>query len=117
MLLFVIMLFLSRIYSYSQKENLSKKDKTFEKDMSISLESFYREDNEDSFSSIELSVENDFGSKFDFAEFKKEKCIGRGSFGTVFLCSISDSERKFAVKILEKEVLYIWIQLKNPNFN
>ena len=38
----------------------------------------------------------------NFNNFKKEKCIGRGGFGTVNICTIAPShDRKFAVKHLD----------------
>ena len=44
---------------------------------------------------------NSLETPLDFTNFKKEKCIGKGSFGTVFLCSLPpDFKRKFALKHL-----------------
>ena len=44
--------------------------------------------------------------KLDFSKFKKEECIGKGSFGNVFKCSIPpDLQQKYAVKQIE--ILYV----------
>jgi len=40
--------------------------------------------------------------KLDFSKFNKEECIGKGSFGNVFKCSIPPNiEHKYAVKQIE----------------
>jgi hypothetical protein len=41
-------------------------------------------------------------AQLDFSNYKKEKCIGKGSFGTVFLCTLPPDfkTRKFALKHL-----------------
>ena len=44
--------------------------------------------------------------KLDFSKFNKEECIGKGSFGNVFKCSIPpDLQQKYAVKQIE--ILYV----------
>ena len=49
----------------------------------------------------ETPLVNSLEMPLDFSDFKKEKCIGKGSFGTVFLCSLPpDFKRKFALKHL-----------------
>ena len=49
----------------------------------------------------EMPLVNSLEMPLDFSNFKKEKCIGKGSFGTVFLCSLPpDFKRKFALKHL-----------------
>ena len=40
--------------------------------------------------------------KLDFSKFNKEECIGKGSFGNVFKCTIPpDLQQKYAVKQIE----------------
>ena len=40
--------------------------------------------------------------KLDFSKFNKEECIGKGSFGCVFKCTIPpDLQQKYAVKQIE----------------
>jgi hypothetical protein len=52
--------------------------------------------------SFDFEKEEEAGSLLDFSTYKKEKCIGKGSFGTVFLCTLPPDfkTRKFALKHL-----------------
>jgi len=53
----------------------------------------------------EISAEITVTIKLDFSKFNKEECIGKGSFGNVFKCSIPpDLKHKYAVKQIE--ILY-----------
>ena len=60
----------------------------------------------------EISAEITVTIKLDFSKFNKEECIGKGSFGNVFKCSIPpDLKHKYAVKqieILYAEAVIIW---------
>ena len=65
------------------------------------------------------SLSNSLNITVDFKKLRKESCIGKGSFGSVFMCTHpSYKERKFAVKhIFPNDVSFDWNMdyiLKSP---
>ena len=66
-----------------------------------------------------FSLSNSLNITVDFKKLRKESCIGKGSFGSVFMCTHpSYKERKFAVKhIFPNDVSFDWNMdyiLKSP---
>ena len=105
MIVLILVIYITRVYSYirNQPTESISYDTKYEKSMSISVSSLSRNDNESDMCDNRLE-DNYESALIDFTGFQKDKCIGFGSFGKVFLCSIANSERRYAVKILEEEV-------------